>query len=106
RERLPSEIKKLMAHQGPNHPRHDIQEFQQAMEEEQQNAINVNPKDWNWVFTQARNFIDQRKFDNAEALFLKHIQVSRGAETVAQAYINLIALRLNHMKRPAEAQVA
>ena len=37
---------------------------------------------------------------------MKHIEAARGMDTVAQAYINLISLRLSQMKRPAEAQVA
>jgi tetratricopeptide (TPR) repeat protein len=106
RERHYEEIRKKLTHVGPNRPEKDIQKLQQRIEEAHAANADHNPKDWTWVREQARNFIEQRKFDKAEMLYQRHIQAAKGVDTVAQAHINLIMLRIIYMQRAPEALVA
>lgn len=105
-ERINDEIRKKMAYAGPHLPQKDVHDFIERIEKVQNDLANASPRDWKWVYEQARNFIEQRKFDKAESLYLRHIQAARGMETVAQAYINLITLRIHYMQRAPEALLA
>ncbi len=105
-ERINDEVRKKLNNAGRNLHEKDLRLLAERIAHQQEaNAMN-NAGDWKWVYEQARNFIEERKFDQAEAVYQRHIEVAKGRETVAQAYIGLITLRINYMKDVAQALAA
>ena len=105
-ERLNDELNKKKANTGRNLHEKDMRLFAERISRQQEANATQNAGDWKWVYEQARNFTDEKKFDQAEALYQRHIETAKGMETVAQAYIGLITLRIHFMQNVPQALAA
>jgi len=105
-ERINDEIRKKMNHIGRNAAAKDMQAFVAAIERAQEDASVNNTADWRFVYEQAKNFIEDKKYDKADALYQRHIDTAKGMETVAQAHIGIITLRIHYTKDIAQALLA
>ncbi len=105
-ERHNDEIRKKSAHMGRNLPQKEMKEFVRLIAEAQSAVATQNTGDWRFVYEQARNFVEEKKFDEAEQMYQRHIESAKGMETVAQAYIGLITLHIHSTKNIPKALAA
>ncbi|MEI6232343.1 MAG: PEGA domain-containing protein [Planctomycetota bacterium] len=105
-ERINDEIRKKINNAGRNLHEKDIRLLAERVSRQQEANAAQNAGDWKWVYEQARNFTEDKKFELAETLYQRHIETAKGMATVAQAYIGLITLRINSMRNVPQALAA
>lgn len=105
-ERHNDEIHKKSAHIGRNLPQMEMKEFVKVIADAQSAVATKNTGDWRFVYEQARNFVEEKKFAEAEQMYQRHIESAKGMDTVAQAYIGLITLHIHSTKNIPKALAA
>lgn len=99
--RINDDIRKKQGHNGQNVARKDMELFIKLVNQEQEQVAGKNAGEWQWVQAQAENFNKDSKYESAERLYQRHIELAKGMPSVAQAYIGMITVRLR-MKRATE----
>ena len=80
-------------------PGKDLAQFVKIVERAREVVTNAgNFKDWNWAQEQANNYIRDGRLEDAHRLLLRHIDMAKDNPLLAQAYINLLQLRLKMKK--------
>ncbi|MFH0939945.1 MAG: PEGA domain-containing protein [Planctomycetota bacterium] len=87
--RLNEEIKKKSGWAGK-----DVTRFRASLNKQKEIIANANCGEWVWVREQALIYINEDQLDRAHTLYLKHIATAKNADTLSQAYIALLALRI------------
>lgn len=80
-------------------PGKDLAQFVKTVERAREVVTNAgNFKDWNWAQEQANNYIRDGRLEDAHRLLIRHIDMAKDSPLLAQAYINLLQLRLKMKK--------
>ncbi len=80
-------------------PGKDLTAFVRIVEGAREIATNAgNFRDWNWAQEQANNYVHDGKLEDAQKLLTRHIDAVKDGPLLAQAYINLLSVRLKMKK--------
>ena len=80
-------------------PGKDLTTFVRVVEHARETVTNAgNYRDWTWTQEQANNYVRDGKVEDAQKLLIKHIEAVKEGPLLAQAYINLMSVRLKMKK--------
>ena len=83
-------------------PGKDLTAFVRIVESARENQVNAgNYRDWTFAQEMANNYVHDGKLEDAQKLLLKHIDAVKEGPMLAQAYINLLSVRLKMKKMDA-----
>jgi tetratricopeptide (TPR) repeat protein len=86
-------------------PGKDLTTFVRVVEHARETVTNAgNYRDWNWTQEQANNYVRDGKVEDAQKLLIKHIEAVKEGPLLAQAYINLMSVRLKMKKMDSVAE--
>lgn len=92
-DRLHNEIKRKTTWPGK-----DVTKFAAVVKHQQELAVGKNVADWPTVRAAVQNLVQDQKYERAEALLQQHIAAAPNTPLLAQAYIELLQVRLRMHK--------
>ncbi len=87
--RLNDELRKKKHYAGK-----DVSMFRAQIEKSQDEVARNHVESWAWVHQSAQNMVKERKLAQAEKLYLRHMETVKDQINLAQAYTELITVRL------------
>jgi len=75
-------------------PTKDVLKFANILRQQQELVTGKNVTEWVTVYQMVQNYIQEQKYERAQALLLRHIAAVPNTPLLPQAYIELLRLRL------------